>query len=354
MRRVGLHPLSAYFFEKIAFEEKVDTEVLQNPEVEEVTPPAFIPDCLEYVTGTDEHSKLDSHISAVASRKVNHDAVLRHHLRNAVTSSRGFSTWFRSSAFVSRGRRSLISLKAIEIDCVRNVMNSVTHRYFGHWLRDGIATSKIDPENRCLILRHQENWAHCKEYEDIFSVSPIEDNIYLARNLIIYTDHSQGSHKRARYKIMRRMLADRFPPLGLEPRIYLKRGSGGARRTLLNEEAVIANLSARGWTVLDPDNLSASEIQRQLSGAREVISIEGSHLNHSLFSIARGGILTILMPSDRFTSQFVGLCRANDLIPAIVVMIGNGRGEYVVNIDDILFTLDLARTQSSLMTHHLA
>jgi capsular polysaccharide biosynthesis protein len=168
------------------------------------------------------------------------------------------------------------------------------------------------------------------------------ETLVYADRLITYQDHGQGSHKQARYAQIRDRLHARFGGGDATGCVYLCRGRTGATRLIVNEAALIDDLVARNWQILDIASASVAQLQRALCRARVVVSIDGSHLAHAHLALRPGALMVVLMPHDRFTSIHLGYCRAHGVIPAMVVLLGAQGGGYQVNLDELLRTIDLA------------
>ena len=64
------------------------------------------------------------------------------------------------------------------------------------------------------------------------------------------------------------------------------------------------HLAAQGFSIIDPDQQSVTEIAASLSGARIVVSVEGSQMAPAIYAIADGGALCLIQPPYRFNNVF--------------------------------------------------
>ena len=124
--------------------------------------------------------------------------------------------------------------------------------------------------------------------------------------------------------------------------MYLKRPGGGDVRTILNEDEMIEALTQAGFVVVDPSTMKAEELIPTLMDASVSVGLDGSHLNHLYFTLAKGAVAVCLIENDRFTMQQADFSRANDLIPAFMVLEGQMGVGYRVDVPDLLKTLEKA------------
>ncbi len=159
--------------------------------------------------------------------------------------------------------------------------------------------------------------------------------------LVMYTDFAQNSHKISRYLELRRRLRRHVPAQAAAPRgVYLQRGRTGELRLLENESELIEFLASRGFDIIEPASLSATEIASRTLDAPLVISVEGSHLSHVIFTLAERGTLLVLQPPDRFAMPYKEYTDAMDMRFAFLVGEKSPQG-FRVAIDDVRRMLDL-------------
>ena len=320
-----------------------DVEVLQPAETASVVPPAILNGGLDRVSGTGELSSLEDHMAMAVAEQATHAPVLRRWLQNALIHRKGYSTFFEKRKYAPRTLLERLELPHASLPRVRYAMNYCSWRFFGHWMTDAVPTAMIDDHgNSELWLSHPPSWMHCRTYEALFGLEPIRDDVVVARELVTYQDFGQGSHRRARYDRMREILRNRYGDTPDAECVYIRRGESGVRRTISNEDALLEDLTRRGWAVIDIAETDVDTIQSKLTGCRVVASIDGSHLDHAHVSVERGGVMMIMLPHDQFTVRHLGLCRANRVNCGFLVIEGNAREGYHVDIDEFLATVDLA------------
>jgi Glycosyltransferase 61 len=339
-----LNPLTAPVLRRVLKPRGPEAEVLQPQEVQTVQPPVMLPGMLDRVTGSDEHLPVSYHIAATLRTKVTHAPVLRWTFRNAFVRRSGFATATHQQRFgPSREWRELLG-PVHSVPRMRYCYNSVIRRYFGHWLADGVPSALIDPQQGQLWLPFQPHWTHAGDYLRALDLSVVHEPVVQADELIVYQDHAQGSHKRARYAAIRERLHALYGVQEATDYVYLQRGMTGEQRFMANEDAFCAELRRRNWKILDVATSSVAELQRAICRARVVVGIEGSQLNHAQASLRPGAVLVVLNPNDRYNSTHPERSRAHGVRCGVVVLPGSKAVGYHVNTDEVLRTIDLVKT----------
>ena len=213
-------------------------------------------------------------------------------------------------------------------------------RYFGHWLRDDCAAREMDlPGDATLLSLTRPDWADSRYYETVFDQSWIDTKAFFARKLTVLTDIGFSPDKRKRLQKLRARLRQNAPANDRPGRIvYIRRGPGSVPRTMENEDALVAALSAAGVGVVDAES-GGDAISREILDAKIIISIEGSQLSHATYNLAEGGAILVLQPPDRFYNPHHDWSRLLGMRYAIVV----GRiseKSYTVDPDEVLRMLD--------------
>lgn len=335
------YPLLAPALRRIIGPDTPDIDILQPLETEAVIPPTHLPGTLERATATVEGNDLSYYLQVATETTVTHAPVLREHRRNALIRRRGYAT-SRSHERLGPGfGLSELLSPVTEVDTLRYCYSHVIWQYFGHWLTDGIPSALIDPDLGALFMPPIPGSAHARDYLDATGLRLIEAPLIHAREMICYQDYGQGSHKRARYQELNRRIVARFGSDGPSARVFIKRGRTGVPRFIANEDALIETLVARNWTILDIAKASVADMQRVLTRASVVVSIEGSQLDHAILSMPEGASMVILEPQDRFLLRFVGLCRARRIKPGFLIVKGSLANGYTVDFDELFRTIDL-------------
>lgn len=334
-------PLLAPALRRIIGPDTPEIDILQPAESEAVTPPAYLPGTLERAVGTVEGNDLSYYLQVATETVVTHAPVLREMRRNAIVRRRGYATP-RSHERLGPGfGLSELLAPVTEVGTLRYCYSHVIWQYFGHWLTDGIPSALIDPGLGPLFMPPIPGSAHARDYLDATGLQLIEAPLIHARELVSYQDYGQGSHKRARYQELNRRLLARFGNDDPAACVFIKRGRTGVPRFIANEDALVETLLARNWTVLDIAKASVTEMQRVLTRATVVVSIEGSQLDHAILSMPEGAAMVILEPQDRFLLRFVGLCRARRIKPGFLIVKGSLATGYTVDFEELFRTIDL-------------
>ena len=218
-------------------------------------------------------------------------------------------------------------------------------RYFGHWLRDDCAAREMDmPANATLLSLTRPKWADSHYYETVFEQSWVDKPAFFARKMTVLTDIGFSVDKRMRLHRLRARLRQNAPANDRPGRIvYIRRGPGSVPRTMENEDALVAALSAAGVGVVDAES-GGDAISREILDAKIIISIEGSQLSHATYNLAEGGAILVLQPPDRFYNPHHDWSRLLGMRYAIVV--GQvSETSYTDDPDEVLRMLDtVART----------
>lgn len=341
-----LKPIAAPMLKRLLSPQEPDIEVVHPAETQSVQHPRYLQGMLDRVTSTPIPSQLEHHLEVVTAQSYNHAAVLRKTLRNVLVYPAGYAAW-RKDAFYSP-KRDLSGLKnpIVHVPKLRFCMNSVVWRYFGHWMSDAVPSSLIDPDEGALWIRPDPSWQHAQEYLDIFEISPLEAPLVHAKELVFYQDFGQGSHKRARYAELQNRVRKSLGNPDLSDYVYLRRGATGSRRVIANEDALVEKLTAMGWKIFDIGSASAKEMQQTICKAKVVLGIEGSHINHAQYGLAAKTALVILIPNDRFVTLHLARASAKNIASGFVVLEGTNEAGYLVNVDEVLRTVDLTLSSS--------
>jgi hypothetical protein len=163
-------------------------------------------------------------------------------------------------------------------------------------------------------------------------------------NLTLYEQPAINSLRTKQYRIFRERVRKKYPLYnkGTRPKIYLKRGGSGQKRLLDNEMEIEAMLVREGYQIVAPSELSVDEIVRKTLNADIVISIEGSHLSHVIFTMANNGAFVVLQPPDRFSAVYKEYADCMDMTFAFVVGDKTENG-FKVDIGMLLRTIDLIK-----------
>lgn len=191
------------------------------------------------------------------------------------------------------------------LDEAHLVSNYAGSLFFGSFLID-IAVEMLPGDGDHAIGMVTNEYGHEAEYRRMLSLPrpPRAGNTTVGK-LVIYSDFAQNGLKEVRYRELRRRLRTHFPDAVERPAgVYLKRGATGERRVVANEAEIEAVLAARGYDIVEPAVLGAEEVTRRCLDAPVVVSVEGSHLSHAIYSLADDGAYVVLQPPDRFAMPY--------------------------------------------------
>lgn len=304
-----LYALTTPFVSKISGSiEYLHKEVLQPPEMETVVPPWISDASIERISAAHSWSSLDSERTILFQTEVSHAPVVRYDHGPGIVGPDGFVTERRRLRLSSAFTWNVLTQTLTAAEEIHYVNDKAIRQYFGHWLTDGLAQTKL-ASNGSYYLSNPASWVHCEQYRSALGLRARDEGYISTDQIITYSDFSQGSLKKSRYSEMKRRLRQVFPSQSNEEKVFLWRGETGVGRQFQDPEDLIEKLQHDGWTILDVAS-PLPEIVRTLAGAQVVASMEGSHLNHAHFATGPATALIILVPHDIFTAVQVGLVRA--------------------------------------------
>lgn len=344
---IRLKPLVAPFLKRIRPSPSLEREIIQPQETETIRPPSLLPEMLERVTATPIPSELQFHINAATACEVTHAPVVRWSYRDVLVYPSGYATWSTNDRNNSSKNLKEFMGPLVKVPKLRYCHDSFSCKYFGHWMSDALPKTLIESDDSPCWLPPNQDWQHANDYLDTFNLFHFDAHLVHAKEMVVYQDFAQGSHKRARYSQMRNTLRESFGNLDPTDRVYLRRGATGKRRLVSNEEELIDKLVACNWKIVDIEGANVSDLQRAICKAKVVVGMEGSHLNHAQFGLAAGCSLIILTPHDRFTTIHVGRAIAKQILTGIVVLLGDTTNGYHVDIDEIFRTIELTISNQS-------
>jgi len=178
--------------------------------------------------------------------------------------------------------------------------------FFGTLLLDDYPLALLPPQGEHRFLMCTQPSKHNAQYRELLEL-PIEPTLQRARidRLILYTDFAQNSLKAKRYEALRATLRKNCTRTGPSPAgIYLRRGRSGELRLLENETQIEETLIRMGFDIIDPMTLTAAEISSRALEAPLVVSVEGSHLSHAIFSASEHATFVVLQPPDRLCMTY--------------------------------------------------
>lgn len=217
----------------------------------------------------------------------------------------------------------------------------VVERYFGHWLREGLHLEMLaQDQGHAPITLPARPWLHESGYRALAALqaAPVAGPTRFKR-LWVIDDRALNEGRAARMRRLRDTVRATLAGGGPE-RVFLRRGSSGTSRPLVNEPDVIARLQAEGFAICAPETSSAAEITAMLASARIVAGVEGSAITHTTTCLPAGAALLVIQPPHRFNAMARPFGAALGHRYSFTVADPHPKG-FAQNIDELLATLDL-------------
>jgi hypothetical protein len=303
-------------------------------------PALFLEGQLDQVEGVQEETTREIELGRVRGGPVEHAATHVYELNDAeIVAANVFSNGARlklmaKSPLATALLSQEVSLGTAALDC-----SWVGCRYFGHWLTDDCTLHLAAREFAPTVSIERPSYPHEPGYSRMLGIDTRRVLRSRVQKLFVLDDKGQNASKRDRYERLRaalRVHGDSQPRQG----VYLRRGTSGALRMLSNEDEIIGRLRQRGFTIADPEAMTAEALVRTCVGTPCIVSVEGSALAHGVLTVAAGGTLVALQPPWRFNNVFKDYADCLDLRYGFVVGKREG-GSFRVDLGELERTLDL-------------
>jgi Glycosyltransferase 61 len=248
------------------------------------------------------------------------------------------------SAASSRSTLRNLSVLPVEPQCeleqsalVAGVAGST---WFGHWLADELPL-------HMLASRFAQPVAHVRaEHRDESYYAealrlPRPSRVGTARisRLTIIDEFGQNPSKARRYWQIREQFSR--GPRGAH-RVFLSRGNWGTARLLRNEQELIERFSAEGYSIIEIATASTPDLLAALRGASVVVSVEGSHLVHLLYSMMDFGTMIILNPPERTLTTVAEIAPYCGLHAGMFICTSNEDGSFSADVNELREFIDAA------------
>ena len=206
--------------------------------------------------------------------------------------------------------------------------------YFAHWMADDLTLQLAAESIGTPVTARRRLYSHESGYADLMDIRPNKVTRARFEQLIVLEDVGQNSYKRQRYQALRARLA-RLPGNGHD-KIFIRRGRKFARvaRELTNSDEIERFLASNGFRIVDPDELTSTEIAGAMLGSRLVVSVEGSHVAHALYSVGDTAAICLLQPPNRFNNHFKDFTDCLGLNYAFVVGVMDSAG-FAVDVREL-------------------
>lgn len=320
------------------------TWMLCAEESRNARPAVFLDGALDKVTGLSPWRSWDVELLLARGGAMRHAASQAHMVENVdLVGGHLYSGTARAQmgtgpeTFAQPGRR-----EVQEVEQANLVTSWAGSHFFGPFLKSDLPLELIDEGSVANIAIRTRPYEHAQGYRELCGLHavPLVQRARI-RKLVHYTDFAQNSFKANRYRELRARLRSRVGqrPEHVSPGVYIMRGQAGERRLLTNESDLIDHLRGRGFEIVDPSGLSAAEVARRTLDVPIVISVEGSHLSHAIYTLRDAGTMLVLQPPDRFAMPFKEFTDCLDMRFAFLVGT-QAEGGFSVPLDDLCRMLD--------------
>jgi hypothetical protein len=307
-RFVSLRPLTARTFRRFRsqpsiYDDAAETVELCPAGVQELEPAVALPGEFERICAVDEHSTWETQRERVMARALPTRPTLLHRLRDVAIHDGTVLTARNVLVLRNQKRRPFIDSVDVEAETALLASDSVIEEYFGHWIRDGLCIEQLAHDEGIMpILPRRPSWLHEPGYRKLLPwPDPAMVSTAWVKSLWIVDDRGFSAHRTARMQRLKSHIRRAASETG--PRaVFLRRGSTGKARTLVNEQAVIDHLAARGVAILAPEECQPHEIVEALANAEIAIGIEGSAINHANLAMPANSAVLVIQPPHRFNA----------------------------------------------------
>jgi hypothetical protein len=283
-----------------------------------VQPAIYLPADLDRVTGAIEFSNLQWEMNSLTSSVREHAATIAYRFQNV--------SIVEGALYSGRWRQRLMARERAEKDSgpENRRPNGVVacswcgNHFFGHWITDDLPLYLAAQEIGDPLILKRKPFLHEPGYRELLGTWCEQVACTRVDDLVVLRDVGQNNYKRKRYEILRSRLKRKFRSCGAK-RVLLRRGRLGTSREIVNAPEFESYLSNQGFTIVDPEKLTSSEIVEKTMGAEVVVGVEGSQIPHALLSMADGGILCCLQPPSRIAHTIKGYTDCLDMRYAMLV-----------------------------------
>lgn len=220
--------------------------------------------------------------------------------------------------------------------------NFAGSRFFGNYLLDEFPRQLLIEGPASCIRALGKHFEHEAGYRELLGLEAPR-HVPWARigELTIYVDYGQNRSKEQRFRELRARMRRSLGGGGVRRSrvVFLDRGDTGERRTIANEVELKAFLVAQGVDIVTPSQLSAHDVARRTLDAALVISVEGSHISHAIYTVADQGVFLVLQPPDRFAMAYKEFTDRMGLGFAFLVGQPNAEG-WSVPLDELARLMD--------------
>ncbi len=133
--------------------------------------------------------------------------------------------------------------------------------FFGHAIKDDIPLTLLAQQTGQAIRSSAQLFAHQDAYLRMVRLESRPYDSVLVDRLTIFDDHNQSASRIQRTREVRSRMQALFPSPG-HAGVFIDRKGTGDYRRLANERQVVDLFVSRGFAIVDPDQMTAAEIQK--------------------------------------------------------------------------------------------
>ncbi len=215
--------------------------------------------------------------------------------------------------------------------------NPVIDRYFGHWLVDGLLLELLAAEQDAVPLKlSPHRWLHEPGYRALTGLDDCKAKFVHVEELLVADDRGINASWQARATTLRARIAAGAGSASADAPVFVRRGTTGSKRDLMNEGELAEALAARGFVILSPEQETPQTIAATLAAAPVIVLVEGSAQDHALVAARTGAWVVTIMPPRRINCFAKVRADALGLNWAYTVADDAGEGSFHQPLDRLL------------------
>lgn len=271
-------------------------------EQKRAAPAIFLDTDLTKITAAMEDTTLEQEITRIRGGLVEHAATVAYQISDCQLINGSIYKGAVRHPLIRQKKQILIDFKhQEEIDEAALASTYYGSIYFGHWLSDDLSLCLAAQTLATPVIAARTAYGHEAGYSQLSNIHPVAISTAIFNKLFILDDFGQNKFKLERYQKIRQNLS-LITARNRSGKIFIRRGQQGVTRILSNAAEIENLLILQGFKILDPEQTTATEIVATLQGAQLVVGLEGSHLLHSIYTMAENGGLCVLQPPYRFNN----------------------------------------------------
>jgi hypothetical protein len=218
--------------------------------------------------------------------------------------------------------------------------------FFGHWLQDAMCLELLAKSRGLTPLSFKtKKWLHEPGYRDLLMMPETSTSLAKVATLWLTDDRAFNAGWSRRFKELRSRARRKVGSEG-PSRLFISRGAGGSARDLQNKDEITNLLTKHGFTIIEPEQLTAEEVIGALGNAKLIVSVEGSNLIHAQLGLPEGSAMVVIQPPRQFNAYHKVIADIVGLRFAFVVA-DEADGSFSVDPARLMRTIDLAEAAIS-------